>query len=67
MTQITSQIIAAAVERHRTPGPGLLESAYEACLAHEIQKRGLKAPTLVGLIIDFNLIRLVDGIIRRVN
>jgi GxxExxY protein len=40
--QITHDIIGAAIEVHRALGPGLLESAYEACLAYEIGERGLK-------------------------
>jgi len=39
--EITGQIIAGAIKVHSVLGPGLLESAYEACLAYEIQKRGL--------------------------
>ena len=37
---ITSPVIGAAIKVHRTLGPGLLESAYEACLAHELEKLG---------------------------
>jgi GxxExxY protein len=39
---LTEQIIAAAIAVHRVLGPGLLESAYEACLFHELVARGLK-------------------------
>ena len=39
---ITQSIIGAAIEVHRRLGPGLLESAYRVCLAHELNKRGLK-------------------------
>ena len=39
---VTEQIIAAAIEVHRRLGPGLLESAYEACLVFELAERGLK-------------------------
>ena len=35
------EIIGAAIEVHRALGPGLLESAYEACLAHELTLRGV--------------------------
>ena len=35
------QIIGAAIEVHRRLGPGLLESAYETCLAHEFSLRGI--------------------------
>ena len=38
---ITQQIIGAAIEVHRQLGPGLLESAYEECLCHELQIRKL--------------------------
>ncbi len=38
---LTEQIIGAAIEVHRELGPGLLESTYEACLVHELMKRGL--------------------------
>lgn len=37
----TKQIIAAAIEVHRVLGPGLLESAYEECLCHEFELRGI--------------------------
>jgi len=40
-TRLTSKIIGAAVEVHRSLGPGLLESAYEHCLAHELALRGI--------------------------
>jgi GxxExxY protein len=40
-TDVTGAIIGAAVKIHRKLGPGLLESAYEACLAHELQQIGL--------------------------
>ena len=39
--ELTHRIIGAAIEVHRELGPGLLESAYEECLAHEFTLRGL--------------------------
>ena len=39
---LTEKIIGAAIEVHRTLGPGLLESVYEECLALELDLRGLK-------------------------
>ena len=39
---LTGSIIGAAIEVHRALGPGLLESAYEACLIYELQLRCLK-------------------------
>jgi len=41
MRELTEKIIGAAIEVHKSIGPGLLESAYEECLAHEMQLRGL--------------------------
>ena len=37
---IAKEVVDAAFKIHTTLGPGLLESAYEACLAHELTKRG---------------------------
>ncbi len=37
---LTSKIIGAAIEIHKELGPGLLESAYEACFAHELNLKG---------------------------
>jgi len=118
--EVTETVIAAAIEVHRALGPGLLESAYEECLAYELTARGasftrqVPLPVVykdvrldcgyrmdfvvqesviaevksvealapiheaqlltylrlsakrVGLLINFNVLRLVDGIIRRV-
>ena len=38
---IASEIVDAAFKVHKELGPGLLESAYEACLEHELKKRGM--------------------------
>jgi GxxExxY protein len=40
-THLTHRIIGAAIEVHRQLGPGLLESAYEECLARELSIRGI--------------------------
>ena len=41
INEITETIIGAAIEVHRALGPGLLESAYQQCLCHELQLREL--------------------------
>jgi GxxExxY protein len=46
---ITEQIIGAAIEVHREKGPGLLESAYESCLAQELSLRGILCARQVDL------------------
>jgi GxxExxY protein len=38
---LTEEIIGAAIEVHRALGPGLLESAYFACMCHELKLRGI--------------------------
>lgn len=42
LDSITDTIIACCIAIHRKLGPGLLESTYEACLEHDLRKRGLK-------------------------
>lgn len=49
MNRLTGVIIGAAIEVHRLLGPGLLESAYEACLAFELKELGLKVERQVEL------------------
>lgn len=46
---LTDRIIGAAIDVHRALGPGLLESAYEACLAFELRDRGLRVAQQVEL------------------
>jgi GxxExxY protein len=43
VNELTNEIIGAAIEVHRTLGPGLLESTYEGCLLHELAERELCA------------------------
>jgi GxxExxY protein len=39
---LTEQVIGSAIEVHKALGPGLLESAYEECLCHELRLRGIR-------------------------
>ena len=41
LNQLTERVIGACMEIHKTLGPGLLESAYEECLCHELRLAGL--------------------------
>lgn len=61
INDVTGQIIDAAIKVHTALGPGLLESAYETCLSHELHKRGLKVQTQVILPIEYDGIRLDAG------
>ena len=42
LNALSERIIGAAIDVHKVLGPGLLESAYEACLYYELVKRGLR-------------------------
>jgi GxxExxY protein len=121
INDISAHVVDAAIRVHRTLGPGLLEAAYQVCLAHELRKRGLRVRREVvtpvrydgivldiayridllveecvvvetksvaqiiavheaqllsqlklgdyrlGLLINFNVVRLKEGIVRKVN
>jgi GxxExxY protein len=49
VNQITGAVVSAAMKVHSVLGPGLLESAYLGCLAHELRTRGMRVATQVGL------------------
>jgi GxxExxY protein len=49
VNQITGRIVTGAMKVHSQLGPGLLESAYEHCLAHELRKEGLQVARQVEL------------------
>lgn len=59
--QITEAIIGAAIEVHRTLGPGLLESAYEECLAHELTLRRVPFERQVPLPVQYKGLSLDCG------
>ena len=54
-------IVDSAIAVHRTIGPGLLESVYEACLAEELRQRGLSAERQVGVPVTYGEARLEVG------
>jgi GxxExxY protein len=57
----TGPIIGAAIEVHRNLGPGLLESAYEECLCHELHLRGLEFKRQVELPVLYKGLKLDCG------
>jgi GxxExxY protein len=61
INQITGTVIAAAIRVHSVLGPGLLESAYQACLAHELRNRGLSVATQVPLPVVYDGQKLEVG------
>ncbi len=56
--QISGIILESAIAVHSALGPGLLESAYEACLCHELSVRGLAFRTQVPLKIQYRNVSL---------
>jgi GxxExxY protein len=61
LDQISHGIIGAAIEVHRHLGPGLLESAYEACLVFEIKKLGMKVEEQKPLPVVYKEVKLDCG------
>ena len=61
ISRITESIIGAAIEVHRALGPGLLESAYQECLAYEFMQRGLRFSKYVPLPVTYRDVRLECG------
>ena len=53
INQLTSKIIGAAIEVHNILGPGLLESAYEECLSHELSIQGVSFEKQKPLSVDY--------------
>tara|TARA_R110001583_G_scaffold171625_2_gene325313 strand:- start:112 stop:489 length:378 start_codon:yes stop_codon:yes gene_type:complete len=58
---LTKRIIGAAIEVHRTLGPGLLESAYQECLLFELKRLDLKVTKEIALPIIYKDIKLDYG------
>jgi GxxExxY protein len=60
--QVAKQVVDAAFSVHSGLGPGLLESIYETCLAHELTKRDLKVERQVVLPVIYDSLRLDAGL-----
>jgi GxxExxY protein len=58
---ITRRIIGAAIEVHKALGPGLLESAYETCLAFELRESGFKVEQQLPLPVIYKNVKLDCG------
>ncbi len=58
---LTESIIGAAIEVHKELGPGLMESAYEECLCHELSTRNLPFQRQVPLPVCYKKIKLDCG------
>ncbi|MEM8866498.1 MAG: GxxExxY protein [Planctomycetota bacterium] len=61
INDVSGQVIDAAIKVHRTLGPGMLESAYEACLLFELHRRGLRAANQVEMPIIYESVKIDVG------
>ncbi len=59
--KLTEKIIGAAIEIHRSLGPGLLESAYQECLFFELKSKRLKVEKEIALPIVYKDVKLDHG------
>jgi GxxExxY protein len=58
---LTERVIGAAIEVHRALGPGLLESAYEECLCHELHLQGIRFARQIPLPVEYKGVKLDCG------
>jgi GxxExxY protein len=56
--ELTELIIGAAIEVHKTLGPGLLESVYELCLCHELRLRGIRFERQIDIPAEYKGVKL---------
>jgi GxxExxY protein len=61
INQITHEILDSAYKVHSVLGPGLLESAYRACLVYELRKKGLKVEEEKPLPLIYEEVKLDCG------
>ena len=54
LNRISGEVVDASLKVHRALGPGLLESAYQACLLYELRKRGLDVAAQVEMPIRYD-------------
>jgi GxxExxY protein len=59
--EVGRQIVDAAIKVHRALGPGLLESAYQACLAYELRQRNLHVDCEVTLPVVYEGLHIDAG------
>lgn len=60
-SDITPQIIGAAIQVHRRLGPGLMESAYQACLTYELEKMGFRVQQQKAVPLIYDSVKLECG------
>ena len=61
INEISGYIVDGSLKVHSALGPGLLENAHEACLKHELAKRGLRVESQVPLPVTYDGVRIELG------
>lgn len=61
INEVSGTVVDAAMKVHTALGPGLLESAYEACLVHELRKRGRKVSSQAALPVVYEGVEIDVG------
>jgi GxxExxY protein len=61
INKLTGEVIGAAIEVHKSLGPGLLESAYEECLCRELDLRNISYERQKALLVEYKGVRLDCG------
>lgn len=61
LNRISNMVIGAAIEVHRLLGPGLLESAYQQCLAWELQQQNLTVEQQVVIPLKYKQLQVENG------
>jgi GxxExxY protein len=59
--EVGRAIIGAAIKVHSAVGPGLLESAYEVCLAYEVERQPLRVRRQVILPVKYEELKIDNG------
>jgi GxxExxY protein len=59
--EVSGKVIGCAIEVHKVLGPGLLESAYEQCMARELALNGIPFKTQVSVPVEYKGINLSCG------
>jgi GxxExxY protein len=62
LNQVSGTIIDCSLKVHTALGPGILESVYETCLAHELRKAGLRVRAQVPVPVMYDGLKLESGL-----
>ena len=62
LNELSYKVIGCALEVYKTLGPGLLETAYEKALLHELNLRGIPAKSQVKIEMDYKGVNLGEGL-----